>query len=156
MGTRGPVPKREAERRRTNEPTVPVEHVDVDVLEAIEVKTPEPDEHWHPVVRQLWDSFLESGQRFVLEPTDWALLFLACEDLTRELKPRKVNLGLDGRGEPILVEVAMPIPGGKLQARHRSSPERSRCRRIRSRRSGRSGWASRHEHSGDGAGCRLG
>jgi hypothetical protein len=116
MGTRGPVPKREAERRRTNEPTVPVQHVDVDVLEAIEVKTPEPDEHWHPVVRQLWDSFLESGQRFVLEPTDWALLFLACEDLTRELKPRKVNLGLDGRGEPILVEVAMPIPGGKLQA----------------------------------------
>lgn len=117
-GSRGPVGKRDAERRRRNEPAVPTTHVNVDEEEEVveQVQTPEPDENWHPVVRRLWDSFLESGQRFLLEPSDWALLYLACEDLTRELKPRKVNLGLDGRGEPILVEVAMPIPGGKLTA----------------------------------------
>lgn len=115
-GERGPIGKRDAERRRTNAPAVPTTHVNGDQEEVVQVKVPEPDENWHPVVRQLWDSFQESGQRFLLEPSDWALLFLACEDLTRELKPRTINLGLDGRGEPILVEAAMPIPGGKLTA----------------------------------------
>src|SRR5690349_17345016 len=117
-GERGPIGKRDAERRRRNEPATPTTRVNGDQEDVVEVKVPEPDENWHPVVRQLWDSFLESGQRFLLEPSDWALLFLACEDLTRELKPRTINLGLDGRGEPILVEAAMPIPGGKLKAQH--------------------------------------
>lgn len=116
MGTRGPAPKREAERRRTNEPAIPIEHVEVDESSAKPVIIPEPDPMWHEVARKLWDSFPESGQSVLLEPSDWALLYVACEDLSRELKPRKVMLGNDGRGEPILIEVAMPMPGGKLTA----------------------------------------
>jgi hypothetical protein len=116
MGTRGPVPKRDAERRRTNEKAIETTHVEIDETDVPTFSAPEPDENWHSVARQLWDSFLTSGQRFLLEPSDWALLFVACEDLSREMKPRKINLGLDGRGDPIIVEANLPMPGGKLSA----------------------------------------
>lgn len=115
MGTRGPAPKRDAERRRTNE-RPPTTHVEVDETVMKPVTIPTPDENWHPTARLLWDSFLESGQRHLLEPSDWALLYVGCEDLSREFKPRKINLGLDGRGEPILVEANLPMPGGKLSS----------------------------------------
>lgn len=113
------MPKRQAESRRHDKPTTPIQQIKVDELVEAglpPVAIPEPDENWHPVARRVWDSFLESGHKHLLEPTDWAMLWVACEDLTREFKPRKVNLGLDGAGEPILIEVAMPMPGGKLTA----------------------------------------
>lgn len=112
----GPIPKRDAERRRANEKAIPTTHVEVDEAVVPTVVIPEPDENWHSVAKQLWDSFLTSGQRFLLEPSDWALLFVACEDLSREMKPRKIMLGLDGRGEPIMIEANMPMPGGKLSS----------------------------------------
>lgn len=115
-GTRGPVGKSDAERRRTNEPVISTQTVDVAALSSAPVEIPVPDENWHPVARKLWDSFPLSASTVLFEPTDWALLFMACEDLSREMKPRKVNLGLDGAGEPIIVEMNLPIPGGKLTA----------------------------------------
>jgi hypothetical protein len=115
MGERGPAPKRDAERRRTNEKETPTMTVEASIL-AKPVVIPEPDPEWHKVARRVWDSFPESASSVLLEPSDWALLFLACEDLSRELKPRKVQIGVDGGGDPIIVEASLPMPGAKLNA----------------------------------------
>jgi hypothetical protein len=116
MGTRGPAPKRDAERRRTNERPVDTKTVETDDTFTRAVVIPDPDPDWHKVARRVWDSFPESATSVLLEPSDWAILFLACEDLSRELKPRKVQIGIDGGGDPIIVEASLPMPGAKLNA----------------------------------------
>jgi hypothetical protein len=116
MGTRGPAPKRDAERRRTNERELPTTTVNVAELSSGEVVIPEMDENWHPVAKRLWASFPLSAASVLLEPTDWALLYVGCDDLSRELKPKHVQVGVDGAGDPIFVQRDMPMPGAKLNA----------------------------------------
>lgn len=83
MGSRGPVPKRSEERRRTNSP----EAVKVDAV-AAPVAAPEPDEDWHPVARRWFESLAVSAQARFYEPSDWGVAFALAEGLSRELKPR--------------------------------------------------------------------
>lgn len=119
MGDRGPLPKREEERRRRNKPETETTAVVVgDDSDVKPVVVPEPEEHWLPMVRELWDSFMPevSATSLLLEPTDWALLKIGLEDLNREMKPRKVQIGVDGGGDPIFIEAEMPMPGGKFVA----------------------------------------
>lgn len=123
-GYSGPPPKPEARRR--NKRAVETVTLDADketITEAGEtvelvqtVEAPEARAEWHPIARQLWDGLVDSVVARLYEPSDWALAYALVEDYSRELKPRKVQVGLDGMGEPILVEMEMPMPGAKLNA----------------------------------------
>lgn len=90
MGSRGPVPKRNAERRRRN--------LDVRADSASwaggPVEIPEPDPAWHSIATQWYTSLAESGQSQFYEPSDWALAFLVAEVMTRNLGDAKFNAQL--------------------------------------------------------------
>jgi hypothetical protein len=116
MGLAGPPPKRDAERRRTNERELPTTTVNVAELSSGDVVIPLEDENWHPVAKRVWRSFPQSASSVLLEPSDWALLYVGCDDLSRELKPKHVQVGVDGAGDPIFVQREMPMPGAKLNA----------------------------------------
>lgn len=89
MGERGPVPKRDSQRRRRNKPETPTEQV----AGAEQVDRPAPGEGWHPIARALWNSLGASGQATFYEPTDWSAAYLLCESMSRELHPQPVVVG---------------------------------------------------------------
>jgi hypothetical protein len=95
MGERGPAPKRSEERRRTNQPEIPLEQINVDEIAkriTADVEIPLADEDWHPTARMLFDSFAKSGQSVNYEPSDWAVLYVFCESLSRDLLPQFVGM----------------------------------------------------------------
>lgn len=108
MGTRGPIPKRDAERRRTNKAERPTDRVRV----FGRAKAPATPREWHPVARRLYDSLKTSGQSAFYEPSDWATAFLICESLSRDLKP--VVIFVSDEGEVTTFE--KPVSGQAMQA----------------------------------------
>ena len=78
MGTRGPVPKRDDERKRTNERPMETTRA----VGAAEVKQPRGDGDWHPIVKKLWKAMGESGQSQFYEPSDWAIAYSTMDDLS--------------------------------------------------------------------------
>lgn len=117
-GISGPIPKRDAERRRRNDPANgAADFFDIDEV----AKDAEPDslpwkiaqpvvvptfdgvwtdadgrevdgDHvgtgWHPLAQQWFDSLSYSGQAIFYEPSDWMLAAVIAETLSRELKPQ--------------------------------------------------------------------
>lgn len=82
---------------------------------------PEADEDWHPVVIQLYQSFAESGQSVRYQSSDWALLYTACESMSRDLKPKFVGMSEVwnsevGQMEKIPVRESVPMNGASLGA----------------------------------------
>lgn len=74
MGTRGPVPKRDAERRRRNKPTTPAKKGTAGA------KRPQPRAlaGWHPSMTRWYKSLANSGQAEFYEASDWeAARFIA-------------------------------------------------------------------------------
>lgn len=132
-GTRGPAPNPNARRRnkRPLDPTIlepltdddlEIDYEDPDAEDLLDedlsdmVPIPPPDEDWHPRAYQLYVSLTKSVVARLYEPSDWQFAQLLCEDYSRELKPRKVQVGVDGMGTPILVEMELPMPGAKLNS----------------------------------------
>ncbi|MBF6063027.1 hypothetical protein IU500_12375 [Nocardia terpenica] len=72
----GPVPKRSDQRRRRNKNSI-TKSAAGRCFEA-----PEPDEHWHPIARRLWEALTVSGQAQFYEASDWALAFSLMDDLS--------------------------------------------------------------------------
>lgn len=127
----GPPPKRSAERRRRNKDTVETTVVDLDTLVSADVEIPtppvtyvdedgdelaEPEWTWHPTAMLLWDSATRSGQSIFLEPSDWAALYMMCEQIHLALQPRPTVIGEDSDGEPIIKYLLLPMPGSTLGA----------------------------------------
>lgn len=121
MAGNGPPPKRSDERRRRNKTDASgrpyaetVEAVVIDQQAEIlgEVVVPSPDPTWHPIARMLWDSILKSGQSIYYEPSDWAVAYLMCESLSRDLNPQVV--GITETGE--VVKDVIPLKGASLSA----------------------------------------
>lgn len=114
----GPVPKKDAERRRRNknEATgkshIPAEVVNVDDLLVGEVEIPRPDESWHPIARQVYDAQVKSGQVIWMEPSDWAMLYLLCESISRDLNPQVVGITEEGD----IVKDVIPLKGASLSS----------------------------------------
>lgn len=81
MGSRGPVPSREADlarpRHRKGGDAAPVT---TGAWRAPII--PDPDPEWHPIARQLWDSLATSGQADHYQSSDWAYAYSVCEDLS--------------------------------------------------------------------------
>lgn len=114
-GTRGPVPRRPEERRRTNEPDIPLTTVDIATLAKQEVEIPAADENWHPVARAWYDSLARSGQATFFEPSDWATAYVLAESLSRDLNPYPVVISK--KGEDTEIEwVPMPMKGASVAA----------------------------------------
>lgn len=81
MGTRGPIPKRDDERRRRNKPDT-----DTTTIEMTgEVEAPDVDLGWHPIAADWYRSLAKSGQSKRYEPSDWAAARLVAHDMTRHL-----------------------------------------------------------------------
>lgn len=115
----GPVPKKDAERRRRNKTSetgggsaIPAEIVNVDDYLSGEVVIPEVDEGWHPLVKDLYESVTRSGQHLWMEPSDWAVLKLTCESLSRDLEPQFVGMTEDGE----VIRDEIPLKGASLNA----------------------------------------
>ncbi|WIV44524.1 hypothetical protein [Glutamicibacter nicotianae] len=80
MGTRGPVPKRSGDRNghRSKDEAQAVTSVDLEG----EVVIPDADPEWHPIAQDLWESLEKSGQARFYEPSDWAIAYSLCDDLS--------------------------------------------------------------------------
>lgn len=85
MGTRGPVPKRDAERRRRNAPDVETTKVEM----TGEVEAPDIDSTWHPLAKDWYVSLGKSGQSKYFEPSDWSAARILAHDMTRHLTNRR-------------------------------------------------------------------
>src|SRR5437764_925919 len=59
-GSGGPIPKREAQRRRANKPEVPVTHAAVVAPAAV---VPDADALWHGVAREWWLNLGQASTR---------------------------------------------------------------------------------------------
>lgn len=116
MGTRGPAPKRDAERRRTNEKALPTTTVDIAALAKEEVTIPEANGDWHPVAINWYESLPRSGQAVFYEPSDWATAYVLAETLSRELSPQPVMSTDPQTGEVTIEWIKMPIKGASLTA----------------------------------------
>lgn len=116
----GPVPKKDAERRRRNKTpesegslsAIPAEVVNVDDLLVGEVEIPQPDEDWHPIAIQLYEGQMRSGQVLWMEPSDWAAFYLVCESISRDLNPQVVGITEEGE----VVKDTIPLKGASLSA----------------------------------------
>lgn len=113
-GHAGPPPKPNARRRNAR----PVETItlDLDEIQTDEVEVPAPNEDWHPIAMMAWDSLVKSVTARIYEPSDWAFAHILCEQISRAMKPKKVQVGVDGSGDPILVEADVAMSGAELQA----------------------------------------
>lgn len=90
MGTRGPVPKRDDERKRTNEREMPTTRA----TGAEDVKQPRGDGDWHPIVKKLWKAMGESGQTQFYEPSDWAMAYSLMEDMSHYKRDQRRSPGM--------------------------------------------------------------
>lgn len=127
----GPMGKRTEERIRTNKPPEGWEAIAVtpdqvaDLPFDIEflVKPPEADEDWHPIAIMLYESLLRDPARIWMGPTDWAMSYLMCESVSREMNPQVVGVvdgGIDlETGEKVAGHVAreiVPMKGTTITA----------------------------------------
>lgn len=108
MGERGPVPKREAQRRRANDKGKAT------AAGTSKALPPAVDETWHPVARRWYESLAESGQSVFYAASDWATAYLLAEAISRELNPQPMAVG---SGKDATVEmVSLPPKGASLAA----------------------------------------
>jgi hypothetical protein len=123
MGARGPVGKRDDERRRRNKPETPTTTVDLSaqLLEPVEIPAAgeigaDEDREWHPIARLWYESLAKSGQAVFYEPSDWAAAYVLAETLSRELHPHFVSYIDVETGERMGSWVTEPIKGASLTA----------------------------------------
>ena len=109
-GTRGPVPKRSSQRRRTNAPDMPI----TQAAGAAKVPVPKADPDWHPTAKRIYQSLRRSGQAAFYEPSDWAAAYLIAESISRDLNPQFVGVTAGPHSEPIFESI--PLKGASLAA----------------------------------------
>ena len=110
-GAGGPPPKRDAERRRSNDPALgPATVADG----AADVVVPDADPDWHPVARMWFESLAGSGQSVFYEPSDWATAYVVAESISREFGGQPIVVG---SGKDATVEMHnLPPKGASLAA----------------------------------------
>jgi hypothetical protein len=90
MGKRGPLHQRGLTRRKSRQKAIDeattVGHVD------IEAEAPfEPGEHWAPMAISMYEAVQRSGQAEFYTESDWAKLYLLCDQLSSNLQPQFVG-----------------------------------------------------------------
>lgn len=117
---KGPIPKRESERRRRNTTTESGVSNAVDKLvvdpavmdDTSMVPAPTPDPNWHPLARMQYEAAKRSAIRELYEPTDWAQLFILCDQLSQQLEEQVI--GFTPTGE--VIRATQPMNGSTLAA----------------------------------------
>lgn len=87
MGARGPVPERKDNllgHRSKDE-------LDGNTVTRVRIPTkvsiPQHEKDWHPIAIRIYRSVKQSGQSQYFEPSDWAMLYFACDELTHYMSP---------------------------------------------------------------------
>lgn len=133
----GPIPKKEAGRRRRNKDGAEVLVINLDEVLAQEVEIPAPptrlDDHgdscakgctkhtgeleyiWHEIAVDAYLSLAASGQAIFMEPSDWATAVLLCEMISRELKPKPMIVQI-GENQTDIQWVKQPLNGAVMNA----------------------------------------
>ena len=82
MGSRGPIPKRSGQGHRITQAKKAKAGVKrVRVKDGV-VKPPTADPEWHPIAKALWQAVKDSKYTIYYEPSDWILLYDACDELS--------------------------------------------------------------------------
>lgn len=130
-----PVPRKRADER-TGHPSGPVgQHADgviqytAEDLESFPfdietlVDPPDPDAQWHPAAKRLYESMLRDPVRIWMGPAAWAISWVMCENVSREMYPQAIGVvegGIDpDTGERIPGHVAretVPMKGTTITA----------------------------------------
>jgi hypothetical protein len=80
-------------------------------MAAENVTVPDPDENWHPIAKNWYQSLAESGQSAYYEPSDWMLAYVVAESISRDLEPRIVTVTKEGH----VIRAEQPMTGSNLQ-----------------------------------------
>lgn len=114
----GPIPKRTEQRRRQNKEDRDVSNSqawpmpeNLPVPDDYEVKP--PDENWHPIAKSFYVGSLRSGQVYYYEASEYELLYLLCESISRDMKPQVVGIDPE-TGE--VKRARIPLKGTSLNA----------------------------------------
>lgn len=91
MGSRGPIPKRDAERRRRNKPDWPTETLTT----TAEVRVPAADPAWCSRAKRLWRAAKESPVVDLYQATDWQALAYLCDLMTTLFRPGRLTMQLE-------------------------------------------------------------
>jgi hypothetical protein len=85
-GPRGPIPKRADQRRRKNEPEVPVQQPAAvpDEL-TLNCQPPAANPMWHPTAAQWYAALPMSGQAIYYVHSDWQQGYLCADAISRDL-----------------------------------------------------------------------
>ena len=118
-GARGPIGKRSDERVRRN---LPENEGRLPVAKGegiFDFEIPEPDDAWHPLAIQLYESLMDSGQCYWYQMSDWMLAYTVCESLSRDLEPQFVGMGQVWNERANALEtrpmkMRIPLKGGSL------------------------------------------
>jgi hypothetical protein len=107
-GTRGPVPNRSDQRRRTNKPEVPIVSASSGSVAASQ---PPADESWHRLAADWYRALAVSGQSEFFQASDWAQAQVWAHLLSVELlkdKPSAMMIAAwaSGAGELLTTEGA--------------------------------------------------
>jgi len=125
VGARGPIPKREAQRRRRNKTATATKKTAAKKTtsaratnakpprRAANVAIPKADPKWHAGAQRWYASLQKSGQSSFYEPSDWAMAWLIAESISRDLKPQVVGVN-EETGEPVFAII--PMKGASLAA----------------------------------------
>lgn len=89
-GSRGPVPKRSDQRRRTSKEDGLITKAAASPAREI----PDADPAWHPLARKYFDALKVSGQGRYFEPSDWMHAVVSMEILTRMLESGRLSAQL--------------------------------------------------------------
>lgn len=126
---RGPAPKRAEERERRNKPDGDITQLGPEELKRLPfdvelmVEPPPPGEKWEHGARQVYEATLRDPARMWMGPADWAVHWLLCEDISRNLAPQYVAIKEGGieleTGEQVadsVVRERLPLKGASLTA----------------------------------------
>ena len=108
MGSRGPVPKRQDQRRRVNkDPAGPVTKAPAGRTTARRPSIPAPDPEWHPLIRALYLAARRSGQSAFWEPTDWAMLRIGSEVMSAQLQSGRPSAVMFAAWDALMARLLM-------------------------------------------------
>lgn len=115
MGKRGPLHQRGLKRRKGRQDAIDAATTQ-GTVEADFESPFEPDDDWHPEALALYEAAEKSGQAEWYAESDWAKLYMLCDQLSQNLRPQFVGFAKQSRvvevnGEDRLVQEDIPIAG---------------------------------------------
>lgn len=120
VATRGRVPARSEERRRTNAPEGPFTKVEEAEAVAVGIDTdpdiPAAGEHWEDAVVAFYDALRVSPGVIFMYAADWHMAWALCEQWDQNLKPQFVGMEIDADGSSRARMEIVPMKGATLTA----------------------------------------